>query len=264
MSDQNPLHTEVRLGRPVWLGPLAPGRYEVTARPGGAVLVTPLPLAPGPPARFVDATGRGWRNDSVGCGIQDPIVAVFPPISEGILAAPPGPQLWQFSRVQAERGPLRPVEAPDDRDIDTLMVLLASAGVRAAGALLFAVHCLYDRCVAHDGHPYRMTAGHPSSWEGDVLLDLAAHCVPQNQVADLDDDLLDNIYKVLYRWLFDPARHVELAERLSVLFGRLVDVRGWERTTTPWIRQAELAYPAEQFLCSKTARGQIEQAAVQA
>lgn len=261
--------TEIRV-RPgssrVWLGPqVGEGRYKVQEHPGGGFLLEPIAPNPGPPGRFVDRFGRGWLTRPAHPGDVNPPCAVFPALDEEAI----GEQVWPYTRVAAERGPLRPVDIPPDDDLDRLAALLACARTKAVGTLLLALHMLREKCEKADTHPLRLVAGRPGSWESADLLTLTRVCVPAAEVEhhvasfeqprpggpvlDQPGGVVEEVYKVLHRWLFDPATHVELAETLAQLVGKVVDGRGgWDQVTTAQLRSTQWGALAEKLLRSRS------------
>ncbi len=256
----------VRGGR-VWLGPnVGDGQYEVAAQGAGAWLLEPVPADPFP-YRLVDGNGYGWLiqpklSDGVG---PDPMYMVFPRLED---QEPGSPDIQPHSRIVAERGPVRPVAPAPADDCERLEGLLAYARTQAVGTLLFALHMLREECVRVDGHPQRMTAGRPGSWESSDLLDLSQACIPAAEVVqrsalpfgavnpqgehDADGvvgSVVEEVYKVLHRWVFGPDFHVELAETLAHLVGRVIDGRGgWDEATTLFIQDSEVGDKAEKLL----------------
>lgn len=245
------LHVVVSASGRTWLGHNAAGRYRVEPREGGGFELIPAPVEL--PFRIVDSSGHGWHQRAAGDG-EDPaeqLYMVYPGI-------PGVPSTLPYGLIVAKRGPVQEVVPAPEKDVEELKYLLANQRQAAVTTLLSALGWLRAKCVAADGHPYRLTAGRPGSWESADLLEIAK-AAPVTPDETLDHPEAE-VRRILSKWVFGDAPTdgvVEVAENLAALFGQVVDGRGgWDEVVDEELYNSDLGDMAVRLL-AYTARSTV-------
>ena len=238
-------------------------------------------------SRYVDAQDLGWYSTADANGdviyaaafSRPPVfvVADFDRPPAEVLATrtrrDPPPSRY-LDRLEADRGPLRPVQPITEHDQKILLDALSGAGRRAITTLAAAVEQLhhelrqqhggltkpesYDRAVS------TLTAGRSGSWESNLLvteiipfgnrLNLAkpAKGRPDSDIAArraagpsrrVDVAARDTIVTVLNRWVTAPDRYTEVAETLAAIASAHADDNGgWSAVADQWLQPTSLAH----------------------
>lgn len=225
--------------------------------------------------RFVDSHGQGWYL--TGENAATVYTADFgnpPPAGSQTSFRNRDLTPRPFEQLEADRGPLRPVEAMTDEDRHVLTAALSSAGRKAVTTVAAAVEQLYyekreqhgglDSPGSHDHAAAALTAGRGGSWESDLLrswiipfgnsLNLAK---PSKERADntiatlraagpskrVDQAARTEILNVLRRWVTDPTSYTEVAANLAAVVSSLADqVGGWTAVADQWLQPTSLAH----------------------
>jgi hypothetical protein len=189
------------------------------------------------PYRVVDGRQAGWLHAPDGEG--DDLYKCFPALPKdrtaGLVET-----YWPLSRIVAIRGPIRPVVAPTEGEMEALRDALGGAGKKAVATAMVVLYELAKRCALADraipDNGSRLVAGRPGSWESEAIRNLAWNVGADIKTKRVDTVAMDACLHVLGGWLFDDKRYVELAETFDAVLGEVVDdLGGWFEATDQWI-----------------------------
>ncbi|MFJ5121863.1 hypothetical protein [Kitasatospora sp. NPDC088548] len=175
------------------------------------------------PYRLVDAQWQGWLT--AGNGLYR---ASYSFKREGL------EQPWPYARIVAERGPVRPVnhEIEGDDSAERLAALWEQAGRKAVASTLVALYRAEQRLPRLVfGGPHPLTSGREGSWESERLLSLAWEIGEElsEKPRRYDEAVAEGIADIVEGWVRHPESYTEVADHLSVLFGRHADrAGGWK------------------------------------
>jgi hypothetical protein len=180
-----------------------------------------------------------------------------------------------FEHVLATRGPVRPVEPNTDEDEGELRHLLRQAGRKAVATLAAALESVFHQIreergglAAHDSYDFAkrtLMAGRDGSWESELLIELVVFGnglnlakaggggrpddVATRRAAGpgprVDAAVRDQLAHVLYRWVTNPDRYIEVAETLALVVSRYCDAtggsEGWATVADQWLQPGGMA-----------------------
>jgi hypothetical protein len=177
-----------------------------------------------PPYRVADRHGEGWlRNGPSGT------YTTFPKDFEPLT----------YQQLDAEHGPLRPVEAMTSEDHNALVDALAQAEKKATATLLVALHRTAHKLIDSCGGIAALTAGRPGSWEASLFRGEIVWLGERVKESRTDPDALATAERLLDQWTTGPVQ-VELADGLASVLGDTAEkAGGWAAITDQWLRGNE-------------------------
>jgi hypothetical protein len=180
-----------------------------------------------------------------------------------------------LEQLRATRGPVRPVEPITDEDERELQRLLRQAGRKAVATLAAALESVFHQIreergglAAHDSYDFAkrtLMAGRDGSWESELLIELVMfgnglNLGKSTRGGDSDDVaarraagpgkridavVRERLARVLYRWVTNPGRYVEVAETLAVVVSGYCDAtggpEGWAVVADQWLQPGGMA-----------------------
>ncbi|MFE9769454.1 hypothetical protein ACFYPC_33880 [Streptomyces sp. NPDC005808] len=177
------------------------------------------------PFRVVDAHDRGW-------------FAVGPALYLCAGAEQRCVEPTSLEKLEAERGPVRPVVPASDRDLDRLRAAFTDAGPKAVASLLVALYVLARKHAEAEyersGHKRsgQLYAGGEDHWETVAMrslvwglgVDLA------DKPRRLDEAMIDTVRAVVDGWVAPSSDvYVEVANNITEAFQAAAkDAGGWQ------------------------------------
>lgn len=156
-----------------------------------------------------------------------------------------------FEDLDAEHGPLRPVEPMDDEDRTRIADTLRQLGTKAVATLAAALGAVWEDALGlyppqeRQKAQMALIAGRPSSWEADALLEVTflGRDLLYNGGRRIDTGALKTLREVLAAAVDDHGPHHELAETLAGIVSAVADERddGWASVADQWLRPGSLA-----------------------
>ncbi|GLY08229.1 hypothetical protein [Actinoplanes sp. NBRC 101535] len=216
------------------------------------------------PYRVVDTHGQGWHLSLAADGTSTRYSADYGwkrDLPDGIT----------YDQLTADRGPLRPVLAPTDAEVDAIEKAIDLAGRKAvltiAAALEAIVHEARQQLIdqgtsvpaSYEPSMRTVLAGREGSWESEYLkhlvfignshnlagprggdrsdVDAMRAAGPDNRVHRAARDQLADIFRA---WTSSPDRYVEVAETLAGIVSAHADQRygadGWKKIADQWLQ----------------------------
>jgi hypothetical protein len=175
--------------------------------------------------RVADRNGEGWLRNG-----PDDTYTTFPRQDLGPLT---------FEQLEAERGPLRPVDIADPADTQAFVAAVAGAGKKGMASFLVALHRTALELMEQNGSLAALTAGRPGSWEADLLRGSVVWVGEGIKDSRVDADAVTTMKDLLLKWTTGPVQ-VELAEGLGYDLAKAAEqAGGWNAITDRWLTNNE-------------------------
>lgn len=193
---------------------------RVNQQPDAPAATGPAAVATGRPARVVDSLNWGWLR----LGTADIFERDRQPMM--MTADASTPTMATLDLLAETRGPLRLVAPPAEGELDDLVAALLNAKRRALFSLCLGVgDVIADESRPIDGRGHVLLGGGAGTIEADYLVKFGGYGITSDPApaSRVDVHARMTTWRIVRRWVTDPAAAVDVVEGLMRVLGRVLD-----------------------------------------